>query len=542
MIERLLENWLDKATEKSFQTPFCYMLVNEGYTVIHLTRHCAMEIGKDIIAIAPDGKPCAYQLKSSSSRKIVMDDIDIRQLDRLRLAIAHPATSKAQAHTSYFVTNKDIEEEAQRVINDYNLTNKAIANSEIQVISRGNLLKKARDVGYSLFPTELEDTKALLELFLVEGWRPLQREKFARLIENTIGIDADKISSQERLRRVSSAALITAIALSPHSSASNHISEIEGWSIFLSYLYAVAEKHNIKIGKFQNEIDITFAAICNCLYDLHSEVIEKTSKHIAGLVGTNAMVDSAFGYYRARITITAAYLAVFNFIMSSRQDIDDNDKKIIALNCEFIKKGIPYFVFLSEGFTPYLLAIYFNYLLYDETHFDYALISWIYKHLIISSKIGNGLLSPYISYERVLEQKTGISNDEIAGDICKFRSHVIEGIMYLHMKHNMKNDAKYFWSHYAKFESVEYTPKNMYDLFRWNNGESGTTSSKIPSFPGSWNEYYTNAKLSCDEHIPKSIMPAPIHLLLVLLVMPHRLSSMNMRWLDTYIRRIRSYQ
>ena len=64
MLERVIENWLDKATERTFQKPYCYMLSAEGHTIIHLTRHGAMELGKDIITIAPDGTPCAFQLKT----------------------------------------------------------------------------------------------------------------------------------------------------------------------------------------------------------------------------------------------------------------------------------------------------------------------------------------------------------------------------------------------------------------------------------------------------------------------------------------------
>ena len=55
MLERVIENWLDKATELSYQIPYCYMLSAEGHTIIHLTRHGAMEMGKDIITIGPDG-------------------------------------------------------------------------------------------------------------------------------------------------------------------------------------------------------------------------------------------------------------------------------------------------------------------------------------------------------------------------------------------------------------------------------------------------------------------------------------------------------
>ena len=60
MLERVIENWLDKATERSFQQPYCYILSADGHTIIHSTRHSAMELGKDIITINRHGTPCFH--------------------------------------------------------------------------------------------------------------------------------------------------------------------------------------------------------------------------------------------------------------------------------------------------------------------------------------------------------------------------------------------------------------------------------------------------------------------------------------------------
>ena len=35
VLERLVENWLTKVNEKSFQVPFCQLLTTEGYKVVH---------------------------------------------------------------------------------------------------------------------------------------------------------------------------------------------------------------------------------------------------------------------------------------------------------------------------------------------------------------------------------------------------------------------------------------------------------------------------------------------------------------------------
>ena len=65
MIEKLIEHWLDSIGELGYQSAFVQMLVGQGHTILHSTRHMPIEFGKDVITIDPDGIPCAYQLKGN---------------------------------------------------------------------------------------------------------------------------------------------------------------------------------------------------------------------------------------------------------------------------------------------------------------------------------------------------------------------------------------------------------------------------------------------------------------------------------------------
>jgi hypothetical protein len=113
LIERLLENWLIRANERSFQIPFCQSLAYEGHTVVHLSRHCAMEMGKDILTIAPDDVPCAYQLKGvEGSGKLNLsswrEDLG-KQLNPLVLGkIVHPSIPNGRPHRAYIVVNGEL--------------------------------------------------------------------------------------------------------------------------------------------------------------------------------------------------------------------------------------------------------------------------------------------------------------------------------------------------------------------------------------------------------------------------------------------------
>ena len=76
MLEKVVENWLDKATERSFQQPYCHILSADRHTIIHSTRHSAMELGKDIITIDRNETPCAFQLKTGNITLAKMEKRD----------------------------------------------------------------------------------------------------------------------------------------------------------------------------------------------------------------------------------------------------------------------------------------------------------------------------------------------------------------------------------------------------------------------------------------------------------------------------------
>jgi len=184
MLERVIENWLDKASERSFQKPFCYMLSANGFTVIHLTRHTGMELGKDVIAVAPDGTPCAYQLKGAINGKISLKqwnkEISSQVLNLVTVKIVHPSINSSKHHRSYLVTNGELQEEVIHAIDGMNrgFANIGQPNYKLETIVRGQLINLAKDLETNFWPTELVDINTLLELFLEDGKGNLPKRNY----------------------------------------------------------------------------------------------------------------------------------------------------------------------------------------------------------------------------------------------------------------------------------------------------------------------------------------------------------------------------
>ena len=63
VLERIVEQWLTRSGERGFEVPFAQLLASEGYRVLQGPVHHPYEHGKDIVAIDPSGRLCAFQLK-----------------------------------------------------------------------------------------------------------------------------------------------------------------------------------------------------------------------------------------------------------------------------------------------------------------------------------------------------------------------------------------------------------------------------------------------------------------------------------------------
>lgn len=141
MIERVIENWLDNAIERSYEIPFCYTLIDEGYKVLHMTRHSSMEMGKDIIAVNQNGIPYAYQLKNVTGRRLTISqyrrDLQNQLIPLAYTAIDHPGLNTRQPHIPVVVINGDLDEDVQREINNFNVVLEREGKNKVEVINRG---------------------------------------------------------------------------------------------------------------------------------------------------------------------------------------------------------------------------------------------------------------------------------------------------------------------------------------------------------------------------------------------------------------------
>ena len=536
MLEKIIENWLDKATELSYQQPFCYILSADGHTIIHSTRHTAMELGKDIITIDPDGIPCAFQLKTGKISLAKWQNDVSQQVDDLVVGkIPDSLVSSPKHHKSYLVTNGRIEEEVIRAIDDRNRTWARQDQSylRLKTINGEQLLKKATKLGTELWPSELSDTKTLLEMFLENGEGVMPKAKLASLFESTVPLglldNGKEPSKRHCARSVASAGLLCAIVTSSFSNKDNHVAEIEAWTLYIAYVLAIAERWGIPIKAYKNELEIIAKpSIYNSLTNLCNEIKERDD-----LIEGDPFADSYV--YRVRITWLLGLMSIYALWRRSKGEpmgeIDD-------FLCEFCKEKQHLLELWGEAAIPQFLAFLWYFRKINATMGPTISL----YHLISAICHRNGpnsrtfLANPYYEAEDILPYLLEVAEEPLE-ETFTGGSYALEGLVHLFVRRNWKQTMKRLWPSVSKLASVSFKPENPWDFYRWRN-KDGKEWDVFPEPMQEWEELKALSFESEGTCIPPTIKNDSILLLLFLCVYPHRMNAEIMRWLDTQMQEI----
>jgi hypothetical protein len=246
MNERLVEDWLTKASERSFETPFAQLLLAQGMRVLRV-GHSPHEHGKDVIAIDRSGKVHAYQLKDG--------DLDLNSFDKgigqltalVETQIEHPALTGNPRHQPWLVLTGQPSIPVEDRIRVHNIRWKKRRFSPLKLFVGKDLLTKFVEMARDFWPQKPEDSRSLLTLYLADGKGTLDRRAFADLIVS-VTIAEKKLTRAEAARRIAAANLFASYALSPFYVAKNHWELLQGWTIAAAQIAWLADKTRLAVG------------------------------------------------------------------------------------------------------------------------------------------------------------------------------------------------------------------------------------------------------------------------------------------------------
>lgn len=517
MIEKIIENWLIKASEKSYQLPFCFLLMQEGKTILHMTRHNSSEHGKDIIAIDEVGQPYAYQLKGIHGGRLSIrgwQEIQQQVMQMVLTPCAHPSIQSGTYHKSYLVVNGDIEEEVQMAIT---LINNQWATSgqlqyKIHTIVKGQILEIAFRAKELFIPSEATDFKSLLEFYLEDGKGFLDKAKFSTMIVALLEKKPDQKNTETK-RLISSGALLCSLATSSYTNAANHLAIVEAWTIYLFSVFYAVEKYNLELSDFKKEIELAQSFIINTLKELMDEV-----NNTEELLYRDLADPFVFRY---RITMLTGVLSFLRMVV---------DKEETTPVDAFLHKHLCDTGLWGESAVPFFLSTYFLYRHQQaDERADEFLTSFFSRvmHSIVSSDI----LFPdiYTSAEDSVSMQFGrpFENDELPTPRI---SYILEPLIILLSQPQFRSFMETQWPEISRcfFCSIEFD--NPRDFYLWRV-PGGQYVNRHPKQPQSWNELLRTVKEVDMTLLPPVLQQYKAWVPLFLMVYPHRLNSNIIKWL-----------
>lgn len=521
MLERLVENWLTKVNEKSFQVPFCQMLIAEGYRVVHLSRHGSFEEGKDVLAIDPDGVPCAFQLKGSGGGKITQREWAkyIDQVNRLvEIPIKHPSIDANLPRKVYFVTNGELDEEVRVEISNRNMEWKNRGHPELQTIVIGELLYRFIKIHDDLWPLPLLSEKELLELYLSNGSGYLDKPKLAYFLESLI-FDTSAPSKVEISRKLASLAIFASYAISPFSRTGNHVSIIEGWVIYLACLTAFVEKNNAGKERWLDSVEIVMRTIESTLSDLCEELIG-----MKFFVAGQPLVDAPF--YRGRLTWLISFVCVYVLWQKKFHPdwiADDWFDNFVTSNLERLELW-------GEAAVPQFLAVYWYLLNSELGNLGERLLFNVVAAIIQVNKKAEGLSDPYHSLAEVIMSTLGFS-EYSQKENFKGRSYTLDSLIQIFTRRGWRGILADIWKPITEIHFAEFTPEQTWQYCTWHC-EEGVLNVTVPNAPQSWQELEMKATQIDVSGIPGLFRENPELLLLFIITYPHRVNPEVIKYLD----------
>jgi hypothetical protein len=526
VIERLLENWLDSASERSYQPVFVQMLSGLGYRVVHSTRHNVLEFGKDVLAVDGDGIGCAYQLKGNPGGKLGLtqfrNEIQVQLVQLMSQPVIYPGFPP-DAHRAYLVSNGYFEEEVQRAVDDLN---RGPYPSKVTLISRGEMLAWANQLGASLWPSELGDTRVLLELFLADPKDLLPLDKLARLIGAVLETETDRIhgvGEPELHRKITSAALLTGIATAPFAERKNHLATASAWAFLAVSVIAALGKYDRPLrGAALQTVRLAEVSCLDALAALWAEVRER--KH---LVEGNAMADAEVFHWRHIVLLSAmSVLATANddaaFLEANEADslkawLTRSHGQVQLWGEAAAVQLIPWLIYLRK---------------HNATIQPDLEICGLADAVIRMNqrKSQAALASPYYSFEEVTRPRLGLGGkQQPIEETFAGASYTAEALLHLAARTNIKSRCKQLWPEFSRLANRRFVVASPwhYCLLKVDAGQDETHI-----YPATYKWAQLRADATATENptgVPELLMARPWLLAFWWMIAPHRFTTASCR-------------
>lgn len=525
MYEKLVENWLISANELSYQLPFCEVLLAEGYTILHVSRHGRGEHGKDVVARRSDGVLCTFQLKGGDVALPDWREIRGEIEELVQLPVRLPGVDEREAHVPHLVTNGELRGDAPESIKRYADEWERKGHPALQVWSRRQLLQKFIDANGAFLPDSLPDLRRFVELYVGEFNAPLPRQKLAALLEPIASQSTTGLSNIRKARVLSGLVLTAGYVVDQYERAGNYIAALEGWTITAAAILYVAERDALDEAAYFGSLALLRLAFERSLDRFAEEALAAPDWVVrsAGLADPHV--------YGARVTLMLGWLGIWGLDAGWRRGLSFERKAFVSV----LTRELSGLRLTGEADWPYVMALAL-FLERAESSREGEFLLRLWAGSVTrgnANEAGDGVPSPYWLPERVLELRNGMLPPY---ESERFQGHAYTVMQCLDMlvRRLSRQAVAALWPEASQIQHCEFVPDNLPDYFRWHCRD-GELLTEVPTRSASWTAWRQATQQLDTGKVPVVFLRHPEWLLPFVATYPHRLNRRIMSLIDAAV-------
>lgn len=532
MLKKLIENWWTNANERTFQYPFAFHLVVDGHAVLHVSRHCGMELGKDILSIDRDGLIHSFQLKGCNGGKLSLKywrrELSAQVEDLVLNPVVHSSLpdGKSIVHQAWLVVNGELEEELIHAINGRNETFERLHGRRLNVITLGQLIAKSIEIESEFWPPNPEHSRDIFEAYLDDGRRVLNKERLSRVLQGMVASAESDLSETQLIRLSHSMMLLTSLLTKAHSREANWVAQIEAWVICWSICQSAWVRKGLEKKISASRVrDFVISIVEVLLRALKDECVENPDLH-----SSKGHFDIAYDMTPIKSGWILGLLSVYA-LKCRETGLADDETEILIEKIASAKHTRPRV--WGEASIPQLLALHFLERCRNATMKSEGVLVDLMHCILVanSSRCEAPFPSPYIDADTYLASVHSDDKDKITDMVSDQHSYWLEPIVDMLASQMYRQTIACNWDLISRIRVEEFEPTAPADFLLWKC-EEGTNRSRNWPTAQSWSELRSQATLIDLRKVPAVLTDLAWLTLLFLIVFPHRKERNLIHWLD----------
>lgn len=492
MTARAIEDWLTKASERSYQAAFCHLLNAMGYSVIHSTTHGPTEEGKDVIARNSQGTVYAIQLKRGNINVSDWRSIKPEMEELTELPVNHPSVKPGTRHVPLLVTTGYIHENVASRIAGMNRQLAARRFKKLITWTGSELLMSFIEHSGGFLPQPLPDFHRLLGFMIAKGDGPLDKPGFDLLIRSVLPVGRDPRNTNRNtvIRAITASAIIGEYALGAYDRMLNSYAKIEAYVMLFCYIRATAIAHRIPEKDWKPSVELLESTVDGCVGKLMEELRQP---HYFGQ--GDPLTEPVVAPYRNTVLggVLSAHGIWYKLGGPSEWYADSRDKVVDTVASLSKNSAIP-----SEAFIPprFLSSTYLRH--NGHVRLGQNMFNELLHIAILRKHKGPGVMplwGVYVPLEEAILRELGKHQQSVSPEPWEIETSTGHSLLVVAASRLMRRELQSLWHAITNLHFAEFVPDRGYENLLWNN-KRGKMVQTVARQPQSWEQLLQEVRTS----------------------------------------------